>query len=436
VRDDWGSWFGCNNSNPLWHYALEDRYLRRNPNFVPPSALVSIASVPGAGPVFPASRTMARFNDPHGFNHFTSACGLALYRDDWLGTDVAGNAFTCEPVHNLVHREVLTPAGATFAGRRASGEETSEFLASADNWSRFTSVRPGPDGALYVVDMYRLVIEHPTWIPAAWQQVLGDLRAGDQMGRIYRVVRKGGGLRPVARLDHADARALAEALASPSGVVRDLAQQQLAWRRPDGAVAAVSAVAQNSPRPEARAQAWWTLRQLGALDAAAVKAALRDTHPGVLRQAVRLSEDFAATQPDLLPAVVAHAGATDAALRQQVAYTLGEWRGPAAGVALAELLRDGEDRYVRAAAMSAATPHAPAIIAQLTATRPADDPVLVELAAVTANARDSRTSCRRSRLPSGAPRRPRSLPRSGVCWTGCNGTAVRCAIWRRCAMRL
>ena len=108
----------------------------------------------------------------------------------------------------------FTPAGATFAGRRAPGEETSEFLASADNWSRFTSVRPGPDGALYVVDMYRLVIEHPTWIPAAWQQVLGDLRAGDQMGRIYRVVRKGGGLRPVARLDHADARALAEALAS------------------------------------------------------------------------------------------------------------------------------------------------------------------------------------------------------------------------------
>lgn len=387
VRDDWGSWFGCNNSNPLWHYALEDRYLRRNPNFVPPNAIVSIASVPGAGPVFPASRTLARFNDPHGFNHFTSACGLALYRDDWLGADLAGNAFTCEPVHNLVHREVLSPAGATFAGRRAPGEESSEFLSSADNWSRFTAARPGPDGALYVVDMYRLVIEHPTWIPAAWQQVLGDLRAGEQMGRIYRVVRKGGALRPVPRLDRADADALASALQSPSGVVRDLAQQQLAWRRPEGAVAAVSAVARAATRPAARAQALWALRQLGALDASTVKSALTDPHSGVRRQAVRLSEELAATQPELLPAVVAQAGAADGALRQQVAYTLGEWRGAGVGEALAGLLRDGEDRYVRAAAMSSAAPHANAIIAHLSATRPADDPLLVELASVTANAR-------------------------------------------------
>jgi putative membrane-bound dehydrogenase-like protein len=387
VRDDWGSWFGCNNSNPLWHYALEDRYLRRNPAFVPPNALVSIASQPGAGPVFPASRTLARFNDPHGFNHFTSACGLALYRDDWLGADLKGNAFTCEPVHNLVHREVLSPAGATFAGRRAPGEETSEFLASADNWSRFTAVRPGPDGALYVVDMYRLVIEHPTWIPAAWQKVLGDIRAGEQLGRIYRVVRQGAAARPVPRLDTADATTLAAALASPSGVVRDLAQQQFAWRRPTGAASAVLAVARTAARPEARAQALWTLRQLGALDAATVAAALDDPHPGVKRQAVRVSEDFAATQPDLLAKVARQAQATDGALRQQVAYTLGEWRGEAASAALAELLRDNEDRYVRAAAMSSAGAHAEAILAHLGSTRPADDPLLVELAAVTANAR-------------------------------------------------
>src|SRR6516165_4896308 len=30
-RDDWGNWFGNNNSNPLFHFVLEDRYLTRNP---------------------------------------------------------------------------------------------------------------------------------------------------------------------------------------------------------------------------------------------------------------------------------------------------------------------------------------------------------------------------------------------------------------------
>jgi hypothetical protein len=61
-RDDWGNWFGCNNSNPLWHFALEERYLRRNPHLVPPNATVSVASIPGAAPVYPRSATFARFN--------------------------------------------------------------------------------------------------------------------------------------------------------------------------------------------------------------------------------------------------------------------------------------------------------------------------------------------------------------------------------------
>ncbi|HUR58838.1 MAG TPA: PVC-type heme-binding CxxCH protein, partial [Opitutaceae bacterium] len=91
-RDDWGNWFGCNNSNPLWHYALEERYLRRNEKFIAPSPVVSVAHPPGAAPIFPVSETLARFNDPQGFNHFTSACGVMIYRDELLGAEFTGNA--------------------------------------------------------------------------------------------------------------------------------------------------------------------------------------------------------------------------------------------------------------------------------------------------------------------------------------------------------
>jgi putative membrane-bound dehydrogenase-like protein len=177
-RDDWGNWFSGNNSNPVWHYALDDRYLARNPHLVAPNAVVTVPAIGGPAPVYPASRTMARFNDAARLNHFTSACGTMIYRDELLGPEFAGNVFVCEPVHNLVHRQIVRPQGATFTSRRAPGEEAAEFLASADNWSRFTAARTGPDGALYIVDMYRLTIEHPKWIPEAWLKILGGVGRG------------------------------------------------------------------------------------------------------------------------------------------------------------------------------------------------------------------------------------------------------------------
>lgn len=387
ARDDWGNWFGCNNSNPFWHYALEERYLRRNPHFVPPSAIVSVSTIPGAAPVFPRSETLARFNDPHGRNHFTSACNLVIYRDDFLGREFAGGIFVSEPVHNLVSRQVLRPAGSSFKSERAATERASEFLASTDNWSRFAGIRPGPDGALYIADMYRLVIEHPKWIPDAWQKQLGDLRAGEDRGRIYRVKPKGKPLRTVPWLDRASAAELVAALDQPSGVVRDLAQQQLLWRGERNAAGALEKLVRTTARPEARVQALWTLAGLKALDASLVREALRDPHPGVRRHAVRLAEPLVTAAPDLIETIAALAADADPLVRQQVAYTLGECPGPVAGAALARLLQGEQDTFVRAAAMSSALPHATTLLAELRQGGRATESVMMELAAATDNAR-------------------------------------------------
>ncbi|HVJ80221.1 MAG TPA: PVC-type heme-binding CxxCH protein, partial [Planctomycetia bacterium] len=72
-RNDWGDWFGGNNVTPMWHFLLPERYLRRNPNFAPPTPRREIAEITGPAPVFPASRTIARFNDLWAANRFTSA---------------------------------------------------------------------------------------------------------------------------------------------------------------------------------------------------------------------------------------------------------------------------------------------------------------------------------------------------------------------------
>ncbi|HXG47234.1 MAG TPA: PVC-type heme-binding CxxCH protein, partial [Methylomirabilota bacterium] len=225
-RDDWGRWFGNNNPTWLWHYFVPERYLRRNPHLILKSAKRMLADYPNGTRLFPASRTRQRFNDHHQFHHVTSACSPTPYRDDLFGADFADSVFISDPVHNLIHREVLVRDGASFLSRRAEDEMDREFLASADNWFRPTTLKTGPDGALYIADMYRLVLEHPEWIPDPIEPRL-DLRAGADMGRIYRVFPTGAALRRPPRLDRMNAAELAAALDSGNGWQRDTAQRLL-----------------------------------------------------------------------------------------------------------------------------------------------------------------------------------------------------------------
>jgi putative membrane-bound dehydrogenase-like protein len=287
-RDDWGNWFGGNNSNPMWHYVLSESDLRRNPHWAPRDVRRPTSVTPGAAPVFPASRTLPRFNDFNMANRFTSACSPMIYRDQFLGEEFAGNSFVCEPVHNLVHREVVERVGVTFQSRRAADERESEFLASEDHWFRPTTVRTGPDGALWITDMYRLVIEHPEWIPAEWQARL-NLRAGEERGRIYRVFPTGRRPRPFPRLDSMTTDQLVGQLASDNGWVRDMAQQLLLWSEDPDTATLTTRLFLESPRPLGRLHALATLDGLGLLSSSLLEQAIQDEHPGVRRHAIRLA---------------------------------------------------------------------------------------------------------------------------------------------------
>ena len=180
-RDDWGHWFGNNNPNWGWHYVLSEPDLKRNPHYAAPDPRQTLE--PDTR-LYPISRTLPRFNDPAAAGHVTSANSPTPYRDDLFGPGFATSLFVSEPVHNLVHRMVLEPDGATSA---ACGPQTRP---NASSWPPATtgSGPPAQDRArraLWVADMYRAVIEHPEWIPADISGV--DLRAGSEEGRIYRV---------------------------------------------------------------------------------------------------------------------------------------------------------------------------------------------------------------------------------------------------------
>src|SRR5207247_4849051 len=119
----------------------------------------------------------------HG-GYVTRACGVTIYNGTALPNEYRGNAFVCEPAGNLVHRDVLVPDGVTFIAKRAYA--TNEFLASADNWFRPVNLATGPDGALYVCDMYRKTIEHPEYLPVEVRKRT-DFISGRDLGRIWRV---------------------------------------------------------------------------------------------------------------------------------------------------------------------------------------------------------------------------------------------------------
>jgi putative membrane-bound dehydrogenase-like protein len=364
-RDDWGNWFGNNNPNWGWHYWMPERYARRNEHVPLPSPRKNLANYNDNTHVFAVSKPLQRFNWPNLVNTLTSANSLTPYRDELFGPDFARSIFISEPAHNLVHREELFPNSVSFDSRRAEDESDREFLASTDNWFRPTMLKVGPDGALYIADMYRLVIEHTEYaLPGMDKQI--DVRAGADRGRIYRVVPESASLRKVPHLDKLSATELVAALASPNGWQRDTAQRLLVHRRDKAAVTPLRKLFASSRNPKARLHALCTLDGLGDLTLADLQNGWNDPHAIVRVHAIRLSETVASK--DGFGKMFALAGDEDIRVRFQLALTLGETRWPTtdAGPALARIAtRDGTDRYIVTAILSSAPAHLDSLVESL-----------------------------------------------------------------------
>jgi putative membrane-bound dehydrogenase-like protein len=354
TRDDFGTDYGNDNSTLLWQFPMEDRFLRRNPFVTPPSARVSLARGTDPNRVFPISRTLERFNEPQSANHLTSGCGPEIYRDLLLGADLAGNAFVCEPVHNLVRRAVLRPEGLIRGAWRAADEQDREFLASTDNWFRPVEVRTGPDGALWVVDMNRFVIEHPRWIPPERLAQL-DVRAGAGTGRIWRVVPAGIDAIPLRDYTLMEPSELAPLLDSANGVERDLVHRELLRHHAREPLKArtlrlIETVIREGASPAGAAQAVAVLAGLGVLKDDVLHEAMRHADPGVRRVAVR----FAEGRLGLLSFMKNLIADADPGVRFQLALTLGSFGSESAAPVFRMLaLQDAGDPWIRAALLTA-----------------------------------------------------------------------------------
>jgi len=351
--DDWGNRFVCDNRHHLRHIVMENRYLKRNPHLAARAVVQDISILEdglanSGGKIYPLSKNWTTSNLHAG--RFTAACGVFIYRDGKLGKEHEGAAFTCDPTGNLVHEEVLTPHGATFRSRPL--RDGVEFLASPDDWFRPVFLSSGPDGALYVVDMYRAVIEHPQFMPEELKN-RPDLLLGKERGRVWRISpsRAEVPLKSVLRTNPSNAE-LAADLAHPQAWVRTTAQRLLLERHDPAAVPVLEKTLATQAAV-ARVHAAWLLERTGALKDAALFNLLRDPDPQVRVHALRLAEPRLRAGGDLAKEISLRATDPSPQVRYQAALTLGEWGHADRTGRLVELAGLGvEDPWLRLAIQS------------------------------------------------------------------------------------
>lgn len=382
--DDWGRRFACNNSDHIRLFMYDDRYAARNPYYNMPPVLQSIAVDGPAAEVYRISpeepwrvirtrwRVAGLVSGPiegggRSAGYFTGATGTTIYRGDAFPPEFRDNAFLGDAGGNLVHRKILLPDDVGLKAQRASDEQTNEFTASRDTWFRPVQFANAPDGTLYVIDMYREIIEHPWSLPDNIKRFL-DLNSGNDRGRIYRIVPDGFKQPKLPRLDKATTSELVATFENPNGWHQDTASRLLYERQDKSAIPALRAMAANSKSELARIHALYSLDGLGGLGVQQISKALDDSDAWVRLHAIKLSEKFAGSKSaDALIKKLASMTADPSNLvRYQLAFTLGEFPEGNRVPALTSIARrDVESPWIQAAVLSSLADGAGEVFAAL-----------------------------------------------------------------------
>jgi mono/diheme cytochrome c family protein len=220
---------------------------------------------------------------------FTAACGPMIYRGGLFGSNYDLNAFVAEPSANLIKRDILTENGNVVKGREAYLGR--EFLASVDERFRPVSLYDGPDGALYIVDLYRGIIQHRTYLSPYLKQEIKkrDLTKPLSCGRLYKVYPAGKKLVNVTF--PADPVKLVALLGNPNGYVRDEAQQILVDTKPAQAIPALREAIRSTTNPYLAIHALWTLEGMNVLTTGEVLNLLQSPQWAIRMQALTVSPE-------------------------------------------------------------------------------------------------------------------------------------------------
>ncbi|MCF3650286.1 DUF7133 domain-containing protein [Synoicihabitans lomoniglobus] len=352
-QDDLGRLYFNTNSDPLRVDLVRSSYFWRHPGLESTAPLAVQTATAEDVPTFPSritpgiNRGYRMLDDTWKLQTVTAACGPMIYRGARFGPAFQGNAFINEPSANLVKRVIVEPtADGSLTARNAYPD--TEFVTSTDERFRPVNAYNGPDGAIYLLDFYRGIIQHRIFLTTYLRKQIEarGLDAPLGMGRIWKVVPEtpaAGWVDPGRpALDVASDDELVTTLSHSNGWWRDTAQRLLVERGATRAIPALRKLVKHGS-PLARQHALWTLEGLDALDRESVIAGLASP---VIAQvaALQLSEAWLRIGDDaMLGAVIKLTAAKDPTVRRQAALSLGEAGGTQVLATLAALSQETDD---------------------------------------------------------------------------------------------
>ena len=296
TQDDWGKpWFSnAGGEIGVWNFQTHIAYGAIN---VPSQWTEDWNAVWPAIGLGDVQGGTGRLRGDGTLNHFTATCGQEIFRGDRLPADLRGNILLPEPVGRLIRRGIVEVKDGITTLRNPYPQ--SEFIRSTDANFRPVNLATGPDGCLYIVDVYRGIIQEGNWtrsdsfLRPQIQRWGLDKNVGH--GRIWRLTHRDFKPGPQPRMLKETSAQLVAHLAHPNGWWRDAAQRLLVLRQDKTVVPALVDLVRNHANPLTRAHALWTLEGLGALNTALIEAALNDSHPRVRENALRASESLLQT---------------------------------------------------------------------------------------------------------------------------------------------
>ena len=299
AHDDVGDLFWSTNSDPVINAYIHPRYWgipRKIASNIPPVPVMLPAHY---DPGFMLAYSSCLLNDRGGSasaeRSFTSACGQSIYRSDKYPIESRGNYFICDPTIHVVRRAQVSKDDAMI--RLSKAEPAGyEFLRSSDINCRFVNSAVGPDGCLYITDMYRGIIQDAPWLnPDSRKNIVANgLDDNNQHGRIWRIRHKDfdpRGKEAMSPMSAEPTIALLRHLENPSGWWRDTAQREIILRQDrETVVPHLEAISRFGENRLGRLHALWTLEGLGRADLELLRHVVNDDDPRLRRAAIQIGE--------------------------------------------------------------------------------------------------------------------------------------------------
>lgn len=318
AMDEYGRMYETHNLTHISTLVFPARYFKGK-EFLTKSTLENVSNHEenGLARIYPIGEQESRVNHPEQSGYFSGSCGITYYGGGAFGEEYDHTVWVADVVLNLVHVDKIKANGASFSAQRQLDKR--DLLASTDRSFRPVNMNVGPDGSMYLVDMYRKVIEHPEWIPDDIEKTL-DLEAGKDQGRIYRISK--GNARAFDVAQFKTEIGLVQALLHPNQWVRKTAHRLLMEKKLGQTSMHGLKGLLKDKNPLTKAHALHILAAQKALNSKELVTALSDEEAPIRETALQLAESSLGKDPALLQTCIQLLDDPNQRVRMQAALSL------------------------------------------------------------------------------------------------------------------